>query len=315
MRAIIFGISGQDGSYLAKYLLDKGYEVIGTSRNPNSESFINLQRVGVKDIEILPMSIRDFDSTYKVLNTYKPDELYNLSGLTSVHLSFEQPAETMESILIGTVNILETLRRIDYPIRFYNSGSSECFGDTGSHAANEKTNHAPQSPYGVAKSAAQLLVRSRREAHGIFACTGILFNHESPLRSERFVTQKIVMSAARIAKGSSEKLQLGNIKACRDWGWAPEYVTAMWSIIRSQLPDDYVIATGRTESLEYFISQSFAFFGLEWTDHVVHTKDLIRPSDITWTKGDPQKIENTLKWKATKDVDYVIQNMCESALT
>lgn len=315
MRALICGITGQDGSYLAKHLLEQGYEVIGTSRDKMAASFNNLKQIGIheKDLEILSMPTQDYHSVYQVLRTRKPDEVYNLSGQTSVQLSFEQPVEAIGSILIGTLNILESLRILNVETRFYNSGSSECFGDTGNHPANEQTALKPRNPYGVAKSSALLLVKNYRESYNIFACTGILFNHESPIRSERFVTQKIVRAASRIAKGSLEKLELGNIDVYRDWGWAPEYITAMPCMIRSAEPKDYVIATGRTVSLEYFVSQSFAFFGLNWTNHVVYNNALKRSSDIRMISGDPQKIKTDLRWETAKDVDFVIQEMCKAA--
>ena len=233
MRALICGITGQDGTYLAKLLVDKGYEVIGTSRDAMVASMEHLQRVGVQErVQVISMAINDFRSVLSVIQQYLPDEIYNLAGQTSVGLSFEQPVEAMESICLGTLNILEAIRFVKQPIRIYNAGSSECFGDTGAAAADENTPFSPRSPYAVAKSSAYWLVQNYRDAYGLFACSGILFNHESPIRPQRFVTQKIVRAAARIARNGSGTLELGSIDIHRDWGWAPEYVEAMWLMLQ-----------------------------------------------------------------------------------
>lgn len=314
MKALICGVAGQDGSYLAKFLLEKGYEVIGTSRDAMITSFSNLERLGIgNQLRTASMAINDFRSVLNVVQQYSPDEIYNLAGQTSVGLSFEQPVEAMESIAVGTLNMLEVIRFVGRPIRFYNAGSSECFGDTGEFAADEETPFRPRSPYAVAKSSAHWLLRNYRDAYGLFACTGILFNHESPLRPERFVTQKIVRAAARIAQGSKETLLLGNIDIRRDWGWSPDYVEAMWRMMQQAEPDDYVIATGRTESLAYFVSQAFAYFGLDWREHVRIEGDLFRPSDIGTSKANPAKASAVMGWSARTDVDGVIQKMCEAA--
>ena len=268
-KALIIGISGQDGAYLAKHLLTKGYEVTGSSRDVMASSFNNLNALGIRDkLKLISVSINDFRSVFNAIQTFSPDEIYNLAGQTSVGLSFDQPVEAIESIAIGTLNILEVIRLINKPIRFYNAGSSECFGDTGSLPADENTPFAPRSPYAVAKSTAKWLTNSYRESYGLYACTGILFNHESPLRPERFVTQKIIAGAAKIKAGQLNTLQLGNLDISRDWGWAPEYVEAMWLMMQQDKPEDFVIGTGRMESLKYFAAQAFEYFGLDWNDHV-----------------------------------------------
>jgi GDPmannose 4,6-dehydratase len=259
------------------------------------------------------MANNDFRSVLQTLSRTQPDEVYNLAGQTSVGLSFEQPVEAIESIATGTLNLLEALRFVDRPIRLYSAGSSECFGDTGTQTANENTPFRPRSPYAVAKVCAHNLVANYREAYQMFACTGILFNHESPLRPERFVTQKIIQSASRIAAGSKESLQLGNLGIHRDWGWAPEYVQAMWLMLQGDHPHDYVIATGRTVSLEYFVEKSFAYFGLDWRAHAQTDAKLLRPSDIAYGAADPSLAASRLKWKAVYDVDDVIQSMCQDA--
>jgi len=313
MRALICGIGGQDGGYLARMLLEKGYEVVGTSRDAMVASFGILERLGIRDrVKIVSTAINDFRSVLSTLDRQQPDEVYNLAGQTSVGLSFEQPVEAMDSIAGGTLNLLEAIRFIGRPMRFYNAGSSECFGDTGDQAATEETPFRPRSPYAVAKASAHWLVRNYREAYGLFACTGILFNHESPMRPERFVTQKIVTTASRIAGGSDEILRLGNTHIQRDWGWAPDYVDAMWRMLRRDTPDDYVIATGRTVSLEYFIAKVFAAYALDWKDHVEIDTSLFRPTDILINRADPGKARKLLGWHHTADIDLVIARMCDA---
>ncbi len=221
MRALICGVSGQDGAYLARLLLQKGYEVYGTSRDAQINSFNNLISLGIrKDVQTLSMIINDFRSVVNVIKNVQPDEVYNLAGQSSVGLSFDQPVETLESINTGTLSLLETIRFLDLPIRLYNAGSSECFGNTQNIGADESTSFNPRSPYAIAKSSAYWLVSNYREAYNLFACNGILFNHESPLRPIRFVTKKLISTACRIANGSNERLTLGNIDIIRDWGLA-----------------------------------------------------------------------------------------------
>jgi GDPmannose 4,6-dehydratase len=315
MKALICGVGGQDGAYLAKLLLAKGYQVIGTSRDAMATSFGSLRHLDILNhVETVSMAVNDFRSVLNTLKRHAPDEVYNLAGQTSVGLSFEQPVETMESIAGGTLNLLEAIRFIDLPIRFYNAGSSECFGDTGNTPANELTSFKPRSPYAVAKASAHWMVNNYREAYGLFACTGILFNHESAIRPARFVTQKIVRTAARIVQGSQEKLNLGNITIQRDWGWAPDYVEAMWRMLNANAPDDYVIATGRTVSLEYFTAKVFENFGLDWKDYVVIDNSLLRPTDIMVGRADPSKASKALGWSYTVDVDGVVSRMCDAAL-
>lgn len=313
MRALVCGVSGQDGAYLSQLLLGQGYEVIGTSRDAVSCSLASLALLGIRDqVRVVSMVGSDFRSVLHTVKTCRPDEIYNLSGQSSVGLSFEQPVEAMDSIAGATLNLLEAIRFMDYPIRFYNAGSSECFGDTGELAADERTLFHPRSPYAVAKASAHWLVQNYREAYGLFACSGILFNHESPLRPERFVTQKIVCAASRIAAGSDEKLRLGNIQIQRDWGWAPEYVVAMWRMLQGNQAEDYVVATGRTVSLTYFITKTFDYFGLDWKDHVVADERLLRPSDILTGRGNPAKARMGLSWTPQTDVDGVIAAMCSA---
>lgn len=312
-KALICGVSGQDGAYLAQLLLNEGYEVWGTSRDAQMSSFRNLDVLGIKEqVKLVSMSLTDFRSVLQVLTRSQPDEIYNLAGQTSVGLSFEQPVETLESIATGTLNLLEAIRFLGASIRFYNASSSECFGDTGGQAADENTPFRPRSPYAVAKAAAFWEVANYREAYGLFACSGILFNHESPLRPERFVTQKIVASACRIAKGSNEILSLGNIEIRRDWGWAPEYVMAMMLMLQKQEPNDYVIATGESCSLAEFIAEAFDTVGLNWQDFVRVDPNLMRPTDLALGLGNPQKAKEQLGWQAKYRAKDVVKMMVKA---
>jgi GDPmannose 4,6-dehydratase len=311
---LICGISGQDGAYLAQLLLSKGNRVVGTSRDAQISSFGNLVRLGIRDrIEVESAALSDFRSVLQVLIKVEPDEIYNLAGQSSVALSFQQPVETLESISVGTLNLLEAIRFTRKPIKLYNACSGECFGDI-ADAADESTPFRPRSPYAVAKAAAFWEVANYREAYNLFACSGILFNHESPLRPARFVTKKIVSAACRIATGSREKLQLGNIAIQRDWGWAPEYVEAMWRMVQQEHPDDFVIATGETHSLEEFVETAFAQVGLDWRDHVVIDPTLFRPTDIASSRGNPRKSRETFGWQARSKMKEVVTLMVEDEL-
>jgi GDPmannose 4,6-dehydratase len=309
-RALIFGVSGQDGAYLAQLLLTKGYHVIGTSRDAELSTFANLHRLGIRDqVHCVSAALNDFRSTLTTLAQAEADEIYNLAGQSSVGLSFQQPAETHESINLGTLNILEALRFLGRPVRFYNASSSECFGDTGATPATETTPFRPRSPYAVAKASAFWQVANYREAYDLFACSGILFNHESPLRPTRFVTRKIIATAARIAQGASETLQVGNIDIVRDWGWAPDYVEAMWAMLQQPQADDYVIATGHSQSLREFIAQVFACLDLDWQAHTKVNPHFFRPTDIRISCGNPERARQQLGWQARKPVIEIVQAM------
>ena len=311
--ALIFGISGQDGGYLAELLLGKGYVVHGTSRDAELSPFANLKALGIRDrVTLHSAALTDFRSVVQCISRVSPDEIYNLGGQSSVGLSFQQPVETLDSISTGTLNMLEAIRFLDRPVRFYNAGSGESFGDTGGRAADETTAFRPRSPYGVAKAAAFWEVANYREAYALFACSGVLFNHESPLRPARFVTRKIVSAAARIANGSGETLYLGNLSIRRDWGWAPEYVEAMWLMMQQDSADDYVIATGEVNSLEDFTAAAFAHFGLSWRDHVETDERLFRPTDIACGFGDAAKAAAVLGWRAETRMADVVRRMAEA---
>jgi GDPmannose 4,6-dehydratase len=313
-RALIIGISGQDGAYLSKLLLDKGYEVYGASRDAEITSFKALRRLDSLDkVQLSSMSLTDFRSILQVLTRTQPDEVYNLAGQSSVGLSFQQPVETIESIAVGTLNLLEALRFLARPIRFYNAGSVECFGDT-HEVIDENSPLRPISPYGVAKTAAFWEVANYRQAYGLFACSGMLSNHESPLRPERFVTRKIVAAACRIARGSTETLSLGNIEIVRDWGWAPEYAAAMWLMLQRDEPQDYVIGTGMSYTLREFVEYTFKNLGLDWRSHTQIRPELQRPSEILQSRIDPSKARVELGWQAESTMPEVVRMMVADEL-
>ena len=312
-RALICGVSGQDGAYLARFLLERGYEVHGTSRDAEARSFGNLTRLGIAErIARHSMASNDFRSVLQVLARVAPDEIYSLAGQSSVGLSFEQPVETLESISMGTLNLLEAMRFLGKPMRLYSAGSGECFGDTGGGAATEATPFRPRSPYAVAKATAHWLVANYREAYGLHASTGILFNHESPLRSQRFVTRKIVAAACAIARGGGERLTLGNLEVHRDWGWAPEYVEAMWLMLQQPRGDDFVIATGQGHSLAQFADATFSRLGLDWRAHTDSSPPLYRPADIAYSRGDGGKAAAVLGWRPSWAMPQVVQGMVEA---
>ncbi|UJP04900.1 MAG: GDP-mannose 4,6-dehydratase [Nitrosomonas sp.] len=310
MNALICGINGQDGSYLAKLLLEKGYIVWGTSRDAQASSLNNLQALDiVNQVKVISMAPNDFRSVLTTMDQSDPDEIYYLSGQSSVGLSFEQPAETLESIVTGVLNLLEVIRLRKKSVKLYNAGSSECFGDTGEIPANELTPFYPRSPYAVAKASAHWLVTNYRESYGLYACNGILFNHESPLRPKRFVTQKIIQGARRIAAGSDERLILGRLNIKRDWGWAPEYVEAMWRMLQLETPEDLVIATGQTYSLEEFVATAFKLHGLDWKRYVDTSEMFFRPTDILISKANANKAKTVIQWQAQNTMPDVIRLM------
>jgi len=313
MKALIAGATGQDGAYLAAHLLALGHEVVGTTRDAGSADIGRLRALGIDGrLKLVSMLPSDYRSVLRTLAQHRPDHIYFLAGQTSVGLSFDQPVEAIESIATGTLNVLEAIRFVSPEIRLFNAGSSECFGDTGTTHASEQTPFRPLSPYAVAKVTAQNLVTNYRIAYGLYACTGILFNHESPLRPERFVTQKIVRGAHAVAAGKAKQLSLGNLDISRDWGWAPEYVTVMAKMLTPDSPTDLVIATGRSVSLSYFVERAFRNFKLDWREFVQVDDALRRPSDIHYGAGDPSLAAQVLGWRAQYDVDYVVDQMCEA---
>lgn len=312
--ALICGVTGQDGAYLAQFLLDKGYSVWGTSRDENGSVCTNLCILGIDDRVLrISMAPEDSRSVFLAVEQSNPGEIYYLAGQSSVGLSFEQPVETIQSIVSGTLNMLDTCRKLGRPVRLFLAGSGECFGDTQGTPANENTAFNPRSPYAVAKSAAFWMAKNYRESFSLYACTGILFNHESPLRSSRFVTGKIISTAKRIAAGSKEKLHLGRIDIARDWGWAPEYVEAMWLMLQQERPEDFVIATGKTYTLEQFVQTTFSAFDLDWRNHVEQDASLFRPSDASLSVADPSKAKRCLGWSAWARMPQVVEKLIEQS--
>lgn len=311
--ALICGVGGQDGAYLAHFLLARGYRVIGTSRDTHSGRRHNLIALGIDgQIGIESMALTDLRSVLQVLAKFRPDEIYNLAGQSSVSLSFEQPVETLGSISTGTLNLLEAIRILDPSMRLYSAGSSECFGDTGDTPADENTSFRPRSPYAVAKACAANLVANYRESYQLFACTGFLFNHESPLRPRRFVTRKIVEAAYKIHLGLDSHVTLGNLYISRDWGLASDYVAAMWLMLQRENPMDFVIATGRTVPLKHFVKTAFEYFDLDWEKHVLQDKLFFRPSDITYSSANVTLATLKLGWTAQHSVEDVVKQMCRA---
>lgn len=305
--ALITGITGQDGAYLAQFLLSKGYRVYGTFRRTSNPNFTRLYYLGIeKKVELIPLDLLDLSNIIRVLEKTQPDEIYNLAAQSFVALSFEQPLITSDITAFGAARMLEAIRIVNPSIKFYQASSSEMFGKVQRVPQDENTPFYPRSPYAVAKLYAHWMTVNYREAYGIFACSGILFNHESPLRGEEFVTRKISMAVARIKKGIQDKLYLGNLEAKRDWGYAPEYVKAMWLMLQQDKPDDYVIATGEVHSVRDFVIEAFNYAGLNWKDYVVIDPSFYRPTEVDLLVGDPKKAKEKLGWEAeTKFKDLV----------
>ena len=311
-KALIFGISGQDGTYLSKFLLSKNYEVHGTTRNLNKDTYKNLKLLKIfNNIKIHTIEPTNLEVVKNIVKELKPDEIYNLSGQSSVSKSFLKPLDTFYSITKVSLNILESIKSENFNYKFYNASSSECFGDTGDFPSNENTNFNPCSPYGVAKSSAFWLTKNYRNAYNLFACSGILFNHESPLRPENFVTKKIIRTAVKIYFGEKTKLVLGDLSIKRDWGWAPDYVEAMWLILQNDNPEDFVISTGKLCSLEFFVENVFAYLKLNWKENITIDKKFFRPSELKSSFGDSNKAKSVLGWEAKNKISDVVKKMVE----
>jgi GDPmannose 4,6-dehydratase len=308
--ALICGVTGQDGAYLAHHLLGLGYRVVGTSRDDQMADRSRLDRLGIaEDLELVSLAPNDFRSVLKVVSTIQPQQIYNLAGQTSVGLSFDQPVECMESISVATLNLLEVIRFLGGGIRFFSAGSSECFGDTGQMPATEATPMRPGSPYAVAKASAYWQVVTYREAYGMFACTGILANHESPLRPKRFVTQKIIDGVRAIKAGRQTAIQLGNLDIWRDWGWAPDYVQAMQLMLHANHPSDFLIASGTTTSLRQFVQEAFTAAELDIAEHLESIEALKRPADLNFSAMDPTRIQTELGWSSKRPIQEIVEKM------
>lgn len=311
-KALIFGISGQDGTYLSKFLLTKDYEIHGTTRKIKNDTFKNLNLLKIfNNVKIHIIEPTKLDVVKNIIKKLKPDEIYNLSGQSSVSKSFRIPQDTFYSITKVSLNILESIKSLNFKCRFYNASSSECFGDTGGVYSNEKTCFNPCSPYGVAKSSAFWLTKNYRDAYNLFVCSGILFNHESPLRPEKFVTKKIVRTAVKIYFGEPVKLVLGDLSIKRDWGWAPDYVEAMWLILQNDKPEDFVISTGKSHSLEFFVETVFSYLNLNWKENTSVDQKYFRPFELKYSFGDSQKAKSILGWEAKNKITDVIRNMVD----
>lgn len=309
--AMIFGITGQDGALLAKFLAAKGYDIIGISRNVSSHGTVNLYELSLLNcVELVAGDVTDYDFCQKIIYDYKPVQIYNLSGMSSVSASFSNPHLAFDSIAIGTLNLLESIRRNAPNCRFYNAGSSECFGNILDKPADEDTQLTPISPYGVAKSSAYYLVKTYREVYGLFAVTGIMFNHESNLRPCHFVTKKVTAYVAKLNAGIHDgPLYLGDISICRDWGWAPEYVEAMWGMLQLSTPQDLVISTGILSSLEDFVGFAFDEIGVHWADYVKTQIELLRPLELRRSFGCSQRAYEKLGWKARFRLQDIAREM------
>lgn len=320
-KAIITGVNGQDGSYLADFLISKGYYVIGLKRRT---SLINTERVdhiyndalSNSQFKMCYYDLSDASAITRLIHYYKPDEVYNLAAQSHVGVSFELPEYTSEGIAEGTLKILEAIRSVGPGTRFYQASSSEMFGDSTDHGETGYTENSrmmPVSPYAVAKLHAHHMVRVYRQAYGLHASSGILFNHESPRRGETFVTRKITIAAARIAQGKQQKLFLGNLDAKRDWGFAGDYVEAMWLMLQQERPDDYVIATNRTHSVREFLEVVFDYAGLgDYKQYVEIDPRLFRPNEVPFLLGNPEKAKRVLKWEPKHDMISLAKMMYDS---
>ncbi|MBI5392787.1 GDP-mannose 4,6-dehydratase [Candidatus Woesearchaeota archaeon] len=313
--ALITGITGQDGAYLAKFLLDKGYKVFGTYRRSSTPNFWRLQYIGVFDkITLIPADMADMASLMEAITVSQCDELYNLAAQSYVGASFDQPLHTADIDGMGTTRILEIIRHLKKDIKFYQASTSELYGANGNTPQSEKTEFMPNSPYAAAKLYSFHITRIYREAYNIFATNGILFNHESPLRSLEFVTRKVTNSVARIKLNLQKDLKLGNLDAKRDWGFAPEYVEAMWMMTQHKKPDDFVVATGETHTVREFCQLAFEAAGLNYEDFVKVDKMLIRPLDVPVLCGDHSKITQELGWRPKTKFKELVSIMVKEDL-
>lgn len=313
--ALITGITGQDGAYLARLLLSKGYQVYGAFRRSSVLNLERLDYLGIRErVELVPLDLLDLSGIVRVLDRVKPDEVYNLAAQSFVAVSFEQPVVTGDITGLGAVRMLEGIRLVNPKIRFYQASSSEMFGKVQAVPQNEKTPFYPRSPYAAAKLYAHWMTVNYREAYGIFACSGILFNHESPLRGLEFVTRKITHAVARIKAGLERELRLGNLEARRDWGYAPEYVEAMWLMLQQDEPGDYVIATGETHSVREFAEAAFAAVNLDWREYVKTDPAFYRPTEVDLLVGDASRAKEKLGWRPKVTFQELVGIMVEADL-
>jgi len=312
-RALITGITGQDGSYLAEFLLEKGYEVIGMVRRTSTVNFDRIKHIQEK-VTIVPGDLLDQVSLIEILQEHRPQEVYNLAAQSFVPTSWNQPVFTGEVTALGVTRILDAIRLVDPTIRFYQASSSECFGKVRESPQNEKTPFYPRSPYGVAKVYGHWITVNYRESYDIFACSGLLFNHESPRRGLEFATRKISYGAAKIKLGLANGLRMGNLEARRDWGYAGDYVRAIWMMLQQEKPDDYVVATGEAHSVRDFLEEAFVYLGLDYRDYVVVDPQLIRPAEVDYLVGDATKAREVLGWEPTVSFPELVRMMVDADL-
>ncbi len=314
-RALITGITGQDGAYLAEFLLKKGYKVYGTYRRLSTPNFWRLQYLNVfEEVDLIPADLLDAASLVEAIELSEPDELYHLAAQSFVGASFEQPVGTGEITGLGATRVLEAMRQISPNVKFYQASSSELYGMGNSKPQNEDTPFRPASPYATAKLYGYWITKIYREGYGFFACNGILFNHESPLRGLEFVTRKISNAVAKISIGIEKELKLGNLEAKRDWGYAPEYVKSMWLMLQKKEPDDYVIATNETHSVKEFVEKAFDIVGLNWRDFIRVDKKFLRPLDVEFLRGDYSKAKKMLGWKPETKFSKLVKIMVKADL-
>jgi len=309
--ALITGITGQDGSYLADFLLTRGYRVVGMVRRSSTENFERIEHLR-DQVEICQADLLDQLSLINLLREVRPREVYNLAAQSFVPTSWEQPVLTGEFTALGVTKLLEAVRLVDREIRFYQASSSEMFGKAQEVPQTERTPFYPRSPYGVAKVYGHWITVNYRESYGLFACSGILFNHESPRRGKEFVTRKVTDGVARIKRGLLEKLPLGNLEARRDWGYAGDYVEAMWRMLQQPAPDDYVIATGETHAVRELCEIAFARVGLDWEKHVLVDPKLVRPAEVDLLEGDAAKAKRVLGWQPRVSFRQLIEMMVDA---
>ena len=311
--ALITGITGQDGSYLADFLLEKGYRVVGVVRRSSTVNFDRIQHIQDR-IEIVQGDLLDQGSLVQLLQEYRPDEVYNLAAQSFVPTSFNQPVLTGEVTALGVTRMLEAIRIVDRNIRFYQASSSEMFGKVQEVPQTEKTPFYPRSPYGVAKVYGHYITVNYRESYGLFAVSGILFNHESPRRGLEFLPRKVAHGVARIKLGLAKELRLGNLEARRDWGYAPDYVRGIWLMLQQDKPDDYVLATGETHSVREFVQIAFEHVGLDWEQYVVVDPKYYRPAEVDLLVGNPAKARRVLGWEPTVTFEQLVRLMVDADL-
>lgn len=312
-RAVITGISGQDGSYLAELLLEKGYEVVGVVRRLSTPNHWRIEHL-LDRIELRPADLLDQLSLIQVIEDVRPHEVYNLAAMSFVPASWDQPLLTGEYNAQGVTRVLEALRQVDTSIRFYQASSSEMFGKVRETPQSETTPFYPRSPYGVSKVFAHYITVNYRESYDLFAVSGILFNHESPRRGLEFVTRKVSDGVARVKLGLADTLALGNLEAHRDWGFAGDYVRAMWSMLQQDTPDDYVISTGISHSVRDLVRIAFSHIGLDWHNYVETNPSLLRPAEVEHLIGDSTKARKVLDWSPTIDFDHLVRKMVDADL-